>query len=510
MFGAGLALMGRDGKITGDFMDKREFGKLFKDRVVILDGGMGTLLQKRGMPAGTCPEKWASENPAVVRAAHKDYCDAGSDIIYTFTFGANAIKLSGYGLSEETRRINAALAGIAREAAGDRAYTAGDISSCGSFLAPFGEIGFEEAVSSFKEQARGLLDGGVDLFAVETMMDIQEARAALIAIKELCDLPVIATMTYQSGRRTLMGNDPVSALVTLQSLGADAVGCNCTTGPAEMMDIMAKMKPYAKVPLIAKPNAGTPRLENGETLFDISADSFTFYARPLVEVGANGLGGCCGTTPDYIRRVEEVTRNLKPVAVKQEHCSLVSSNRKAVEIHAGLPCTAIGEGLAPDGKNALEEALINGDMDFVKDIARDQAEAGAGLLKINADVPGTVEKETLVSMINAVCNAVSVPILINVSNPAALEAALRVYPGRAAVNITGEIGKIRIFLSLAKKYGAVIVLPPVDDKGVPQTAAERTDIMKHVCSEAQKTGYDQKDILADALAMPAASGRQGC
>lgn len=510
MLGAGPAPMGCDGKTAGGFMDKKEFGKLFEDRIVILDGGMGTLLQKRGMPAGVCPEKWASENPVLVRAAHKDYCDAGSDMIYTFTFGANTIKLSDYGLSEETRQINATLARIAREAAGDHVFTAGDISSCGSLLAPFGEIEFEEAVSSFKEQARGLLDGGVDLFVVETMMDIQEARAALIAIKELCDLPVIATMTYKSGQRTLMGNDPVSALVTLQSLGADAVGCNCTTGPAEMVDIIAKMKPYARVPLIAKPNAGTPRLENGETLFDISADSFTLYARPLVEAGANGLGGCCGTTPNYIRRAAEVTRNLKPAAVEQKHHSLVSSNRKTVEIHAGLPFTAIGEGLDPDGKNALEEALINGDMDFVKDIARDQAEAGARLLKINADVPGADEKETLVSMVNAVCNAVSVPILIDASNPAALEAVLRIYPGRAAVNITGEIEKIRIFLPLAQKYGAMIVLLPVDDKGVPQTAAVRTDIMKYVYSEAQKTGFDQKDILADAFVIPASSDRQGC
>ena len=281
-------------------MTKREFKKLFKNKIVILDGGMGTLLQKLGMPSGVCPEKWATENTELIIKTQRDYAEAGSDIIYTFTLGGNAIKLGEFGLSEETYEINRVLAIAAREAAGEKCLVAGDISSCGSLLVPYGDIEFEEAVESFKKQVRGLLAGGVDLFIIETMLDIQEARAAVLAVKELCDLPIMVTMTYE-GQRTLMGSDPVSALVTLQSLGCDAVGCNCSTGPAEMVGLIAQMKPYAKVPLVAKPNAGKPHLENGRTVFDMDSDNFSSYTEALIEAGVNIVGGCCGTTPDYIK-----------------------------------------------------------------------------------------------------------------------------------------------------------------------------------------------------------------
>ena len=254
-------------------MTKKEFKKLFNNRLILLDGGMGTLLQKAGMPNGVCPEKWAALNSDFIRETQRRYIEAGSDIIYTFTFGANPIKLSEYGISDETYALNKALAEIAREAAGKEALVAGDISSCGSLLYPFGSVMLDEAVEGFKKQVEGLVDGGVDLFVIETMMDLQEARAAVIAIKESCDLPFMVTLTFE-GKRTLMGSDPLSALVTLQALGADAVGCNCSSGPAEMVDIIKQMKPYAKVPLIAKPNAGKPRLEDGVTIFDMDAEGF--------------------------------------------------------------------------------------------------------------------------------------------------------------------------------------------------------------------------------------------
>lgn len=486
-------------------MTKKEFAKLFNNRIVLLDGGMGTLLQKAGMPNGVCPEKWAAENSALLRETQKRYIEAGSDIIYSFTFGANPIKLSEYGLSDETYALNKTLAEIARDAAGEEALVAGDISSCGSLLHPFGSIMFEDAVESFKKQVKGLLDGGVDLFVVETMMDLQEARAALIAIKELCDLPVMVTMTYE-GQRTLMGSDPLSALVTLQSLGADAVGCNCSSGPAEMVDIIKQMKPYAKVPLIAKPNAGKPRLEDGATIFDMDAESFASYTEELVAAGVNAIGGCCGTTPDYIKKVEEIVLDLKPVKCKRMQYSLACSNRKTVEIHTTLPFTVIGERLNPTGKKLLKEALLKGDMDAVSEIARAQTDAGAVLLDVNAGVPGIDEKETLKAMVNAVCDAVSAPILIDTSNPEALEAALRIYPGRAVVNsISGESEKIEKMLPLAKKYGAMFVLLPVDDNGVPETAKERIDIIKRVYSKAKALGFGKEDILVDGLVMTIAS-----
>lgn len=494
-------------------MTKKEFKKLFNYRIIILDGGMGTLLQKAGMPEGVCPEKWSAQNRKLITDIQESYIKAGSDIIYTPTFGANPIKLAEYGLSGEAFELNKILAefscslasDIRSRSSGKKTLIAGDISSCGSLLDPFGSIGFEEAVENFKTQVKGLLAGGVDLFVIETMMDLQEARAALIAIKELCDLPVMVTMTYE-GSRTLMGSDPVSALVTLQSLGADAVGCNCSSGPAEMVDLIRQMKPYAKVPLIAKPNAGKPRLENGRTVFDMDPESFAAYAEALVEAGANAIGGCCGTTPEYIRKLTEAVAGLKPVKHERKPYSLACSNRRTVEIHQDLPFAVIGERLNPTGKKALKEALVNGDMDHVSDLAREQVEAGAVLLDVNAGVPGINEKEILANMVTAVCNAVDAPVLIDTSNAEALEQALRIYPGRAVVNsISGEKEKIERILPLAKKYGAMFVLLPVDDSGVPETAEERIEIIKDVYAEAKKLGFTKEDILVDGLVMTIAS-----
>ena len=486
-------------------MTKKEFKKLFQNRLILLDGGMGTLLQKAGMPAGVCPEKWAAINSELLKDTQRKYVEAGSDIIYAFTFGANPLKLSEYGIADETYALNKALAEIARDAAGKEVLVAGDISSCGSLLYPYGSVMFEEAVEGFKKQVKGLLDGGVDLFVIETMMDLQEARAALIAIKESCDLPVMVTMTFE-GKRTLMGNNPLSVLVTLQSLGADAVGCNCSAGPAEMVEIIRKMKPYAKVPLIVKPNAGKPRLENGVTVYDMDAESFAAYTEELVGAGANALGGCCGTTPGYIRRVGEIAKSMKPVQAERKPYSLACSNRKTVEIHGTLPFAVIGERLNPSGKKFLKEALINGDMDVVSDLAREQVEAGATLLDVNAGVPGIDEKETLKDMVLEVCNSVAAPILIDTSNPEALEAALRIYPGRAVINsISGESVKIETLLPIAKKYGAMFVLLPVDDNGVPETAEKRIEIIKRVYLKAREMGFSKEDILVDGLVMTIAS-----
>lgn len=490
-------------------MTKKEFRKLFNNRIVLLDGGMGTLLQEAGMPGGVCPEKWAAENSDLLIKAHRNYVEAGSDIIYTFTFGANRLKLSDYGLSDETVELNRTLAQIARKAAGRNTKIAGDISSCGSLLSPFGDIDFETAVDSFKAQVKGLLEGGVDLFVIETMMDLQEARAALIAVKELCDLPVMVTMTFD-GPRTIMGSDPVSVLVTLQSLGADAVGCNCSSGPAEMVEIIEKMKPYAKVPLIAKPNAGKPTLKQGKTVFNMDAGTFASYAGTLVEAGADALGGCCGTTPLFIEKLKECTQSLRPVQRETKPYSLVCSNRETVEIHPSLSFTVIGERLNPTGKKALKEALKNGDMELVAEIARSQVEAGARLLDINAGVAGIDEKVTLEAMVRTVCNTVSVPIVLDSSNAEALESALRIYPGRAIINsISGEKEKIEKLLPLAKKYGAMFILLPVNDQGVPETAEERIDIVREVYNEAKKLGFGKEDILVDGLVMTVASN-QSC
>lgn len=489
-------------------MTRQEFRALFNKGIVFLDGATGTQMHKSGMPTGACPEKWAVENPEPLMRVQRDYLAAGSQIIYTFSMGGNALKMAEYGLEAETYAINKRLAEISKEALQGKALVAGDLSSSGSLLYPNGDLSFEDSVNSYKAQIKGLLDGGVDLFAIETMLDIQETRSALIAIRELCNLPVIVTMTFETGLTTLMGTDPISALVTLQSLGADAVGCNCSSGPAEMVDILKLMKPYAKVPLLAKPNAGKPKLQNGRTVFDMNSDTFCSYVESLVNAGANGLGGCCGTSPDYIAKMASIARKCTPKGVSSSPCSLASSNRMTAFIHPEYPLTVIGERLNPTGKKALKEALIKKDMDTVAALAKEQTDAGAALLDVNAGVPGIDETETLVAMVHEVVSAVPLPICLDSSSPEALEAALRIYPGRAVINsISGETVKIEKILPLAAKYGAMFILLPVDDSGVPQEANERIAIIQKVMEKAAAYGLAKEDILVDGVAMTVAANQ---
>ncbi|MDI9513703.1 MAG: dihydropteroate synthase [Clostridiaceae bacterium] len=490
-------------------MTRQEFKDYFNKGIVILDGATGTQLYKSGMPVEACPEKWAAENPEALISVQKRYVESGSDILYTFTMGGNAIKLSEYGLKPQTRELNKRLAEITKNAAAGKALVAGDISSCGILLEPYGEIGFEESVESYKEQVKGLFEGGVDLFVIETMLDIQETRAALIAIRELCDLPAMVTMTFEDGMRTLMGTDPVSALVTLQSLGADAVGCNCSSGPAEMVDILKAMKPYAKVPLIAKPNAGKPRLVDGNTVFNMDSDAFCSYAEALIGAGANALGGCCGTTPEYIKKLSETAGSFPAQKPVNTTFAMVSSNRQTLVIHRDKPLTIIGERLNPTGKKFLREALTQNNMDKVAQLAREQMEAGAGLLDVNAGVPGLDEKTVLVNMVQAVLDSVPLPLCLDSSSPEALEAALRIYPGRAVINsISGEEVKMEKILPLAAKYGAMFILLPIDDKGVPVTAEERIGVIKRVYDTAKSYGFSKEDILVDGVVMTVATGGQ--
>ena len=343
-------------------MTKQKFGEMVSEGIVILDGATGTLLQQRGMPAGVCPEKWVLENPESIVDIQRQYIESGSDIIYTFTFGANELKLKEFGLSDAAV-INRELARLSRKASGGRALVAGDMAPTGQLMEPFGFYTFEEIVNAYKKQVIGLLEGGVDLFVIETMMDIQEARAALLAVKETCDLPVIVTMTFERGGHTINGTDPLTALITLQSLGADAVGCNCSTGPEEMIDIIRKLKPYARVPLVAKPNAGMPKLVNGRTVFDMSADKFAGFTERFIEAGVNLIGGCCGTTPEYIKGLSRIAKGRKSRESDWKNRDLIlSSTRRTVAIGHNLPVCIIGERINPTGKKKLSEELrrLNG------------------------------------------------------------------------------------------------------------------------------------------------------
>lgn len=490
-------------------MKKEQLKEMVSEKVLILDGATGTLLQKRGMPAGVCPEHWAIENPGAIVDAQREYVDAGSDVIYTFTLGGTRIKLDEFGYGDRTVEINRRHAQLSREAAAGKAFVAGDIGPTGRFIEPLGDLTFEDCVNVYKEQVRGLLEGGVDLFIIETMLDIQEARAALLAVKESCDLPVCVTMTFDESQRTLTGTDPITALITLQSLGADAVGCNCSTGPEQMLDIIRLMKPYARVPLIAKPNAGIPRLINGKTVFDMEAEEFGKYAGSFVEAGVNLLGGCCGTSPEYIHRLHNGLRGIKPLPVGCAHYSAVTSSRKAVFFGSDTPLIVVGERINPTGKKTLQAELKEGLTHEIRRLASEQAQKGADILDVNVGMPGIDEKAVMtdvVKLLGGICDA---PLCLDSSSPEVLEAALRIYPGRALINsISQEKLKIERLLPVAAKYGAMFILLPLSDEGVPEKAVQRKEIVRNVFAEAEAYGFGKYDIVVDGLVMTVSSNQE--
>ncbi len=470
-------------------------------RILILDGATGTELQRRGMPRGACPEQWCMENPRIIKSIHRDYMKAGSDIVYTCTFGANRIKLGQYG-HLNARKINRKLAELAREAVGENILIAGDIGPTGRFVEPFGDLEFEDAVEIFKEQVRGLLDGGVDLFIIETQMDIQEARAALIAVKETCDRFTMVTMTYEEGGRTLNGTDPQSALVTLENLGADAVGCNCSTGPEGMIPYIEAMKPYARVPLVAKPNAGMPRLVNNMTVFDMEPKTFASFGKAFLKAGVNILGGCCGTRPDHIRALASVLEGKRPKPPRKRHISALSSPRKSLILGIGRPLVIIGERINPTGKKDFQKELIEGKTTTALRLAREQEAAGASLIDVNVGMPDIDETETVKKVICALSPLVSSPLVIDSASIDAIEMALRIYPGRAMVNsISGERQKIERLMPVARKYGAMFILLPLTDKELPATSRRRKEIIKDILESAKAAGFDRSDIVIDGLTM---------
>jgi 5-methyltetrahydrofolate--homocysteine methyltransferase len=475
---------------------------LLKDRVLILDGATGTELQKNGLPAGISPEKWVLDNPEALSSLQREYFKAGSNAVLSFTFGSNRPKLEEYGLGDAVREINRTLARVSRQAAGKDGLVAGDISSTGRFVQPFGDLPFETAVNHYKEQIAGLLEGGVDFFIIETMIDLQEARAALLAVKETCDLPVCVSMTFNEDGRTLTGTDPVSALITLQALGADAVGCNCSTGPQAMLEFVRAMRPYAKVPLFAKPNAGLPKLIDGRTVFDMGAEEFGRYGLLLAEAGVTLLGGCCGTEPSYIRELQSNIKDIRPLTKPQPVFSAVTSIRKTVQIGPEFPVTIIGERINPTGKKVLQAELLEGKTTEVRRMAMEQTAQGAGILDINVGMPGINEAAKMSELVQLLATCVETPLCLDSSDPDVLEPALRIYPGRALINsISAEKAKISKLLPIAAKYGAMFILLPLNDEGIPGTALERELVVESVFGNASCYGFAREDIIVDGLVM---------
>lgn len=481
-------------------MTREAFQDLVNNGTVILDGATGTNLQMAGMPVGVCPEQWILDHPQVMIDLQKAYVEAGTQILLAPTFTANRIKLEEYGLQDRLEEMNRELVAIAKEAAGDRALVAGDITMTGQQLYPMGDLMFEELVEIYKEQVRVLCDAGVDLIIVETMMSLQESRAAVLAVKETCELPVLVSMTFNEDGRSLYGTDPVTAVVTLQSLGADAVGMNCSTGPKEMLEPIRQMLSYANVPVLAKPNAGLPELENEVTVYKTTPEEFAEVGAQLVEAGVSIIGGCCGTTPEHIRALTERVRSIRRTSPQIRRRRLLTSERKTVEIDLNGPFMVIGERINPTGKKKLQAELREGRLDLVREMARAQEENGAAILDVNMGMNGIDEKQMMLDTIYEVTYTVDCPLCIDSSHVDIIEEALRIYPGRALINsISLETEKFEKLLPVAKKYGAMFILLPLSDAGLPKDAEEKRGIVRTILEAALKMGLHREDIVVDGL-----------
>ena len=482
-------------------MTREAFRELVKKGPVRLDGATGTNLQKAGMPVGVCPEQWILENSEVLIDLQKRYVEAGTDILFAPTFTASRIKLKEYGLEDHLEEMNRKLVALSKEAAkGTNALVAGDLTMTGEQLYPLGDLMFEDLVDVYKEQAKIIAEAGADLFVVETMMSLQECRAAVLAIREVCDLPVMVSLTYNEDGRTLYGTDPVTAVVVMQSLGADAVGMNCSTGPEAMLEPIAKMAEYATIPLLAKPNAGMPELIDGQTVFNVEPEEFAEVGKKLVEEGAAIIGGCCGTTPEHIRALKEAVKGIPVKAPLQTKRRMLTSERKSVEITLDGRFMVIGERINPTGKKKLQAELKEGSLNLVRTMALEQEENGASILDINMGMNGIDEKEMMLRTIYEVTSTVDCPLCIDSSHVDIIEAALRIYPGRALINsISLEKEKFEKLLPIAKKYGAMFILLPLSDEGLPKDSAEKHGIIRTIMDEAVRIGMAKEDIIVDGL-----------
>ncbi len=481
-------------------MTREEFKKYINKGFIILDGATGTNLQAAGMPVGVCPEKWILENPEALKGLQRQFIEAGSDIIYAPTFTGNRIKLKEYGLEDRLEEVNTKLIQLSKEAAEGKALVAGNMTMTGRQLYPMGDLDFEELVDVYKEQAAVLEKAGADLYVVETMMSLQETRAALIAIRETNDLPVMVSMTFEADGRTLYGTPPECIGPVLEGLGADCIGANCSTGPDKMIELIDTIYHYTGLPVMAKPNNGMPQLIDGKTVYPKSPEEFAKEARSLALNGARVLGGCCGSTPGHIRALKEALSSLTPPEPVMKKKRVVCSERKLVEITPGERFMIIGERINPTGKKALQAELREGRLDIVRRFAREQEESGADILDVNMGTGGIDEKEMMVSAIEEITGVTDLPLCIDSSFPEVIETALRRYPGRALINsISFEEEKMKALIPVALKYGAMFIFLPVSDEGIPEDTDKKHGIIEKGIKIALEAGFTKEDIIVDAL-----------
>jgi len=467
-----------------------------KDKLTILDGAMGTVLQQKGLPAGGPPELLNLTHPELIEDVHRSYIRAGSRVIYTNTFGANRMKLERTG-HRPGEVIAAAVAAAKKAAAGTGAAVALDVGPLGALLEPLGSLSFEEAYGLFREMTAAGEAAGADLIVIETVTDLYEAKAALLAAKESTDLPVFVTMSFEERGRTFTGCTAASMARTLEGLGADAIGLNCSLGPDKLAPLIREICENTALPVIAKPNAGLPDPMTGR--YDMGPEAFAAAMLPCLEAGATILGGCCGTSPEYIRALAGALEGKSPAVRNFRGGAFVCTPSVPLPLRG---VHVIGERINPTGKKRFQQALLEDDLDYILDVAIQQEDAGADILDVNVGYPGVDEVSMLPRVIKKLQSAVVLPLQLDSSDPAALEAGLRVYNGKAAVNsVNGDPEVLERILPIVKKYGASVVGLTLDKKGIPQTAEERTAIARRILDASLEHGISRDDLWIDCLTL---------
>lgn len=480
--------------------------------IQIFDGAMGTMLQNAGMKTGDCPEYLNITNPKMVQDVHRAYFEAGSDIIETNTFGASRIKLAEYNLADKVAEINTAAVQNVKIATDGKVKVAGSMGPTGGFIKPLGELDFDEVYQNYYEQAKALASAGADYILIETCIEIQEMRAALLAAKDACDLPVICQLSFSEDGRTVTGTDPQSAAIILSAMGADVIGANCSLGPEQLVPIVKELAENCSCPISIQPNAGMPHLVDGKTVFPMTPEDFGKWAPELVKAGATFIGGCCGTTPAHIKAIKEALKGVvEPVRKEPSKDLALASRSKTVFIGKDLPTRLIGERINPTGRKKLAAEIKNGSFISVKREAIEQEQAGAQILDVNMGVAGIDQAEAMKKAVMEISQLVNIPLAIDTSDAKALEAGLKAYPGRALINsVSAEPDRLKYFIPLAKRYGAAILCLPLSEEGIPKTGKERLVVVQKIIDEAKKYGLKDNDFLLDALVMTIATDKDAC
>lgn len=485
-------------------MDIKRF--LNKTRLYF-DGGMGTLLQAKGLKAGEKPEEWNITHPDIITDIHLEYLKAGSNIITTNTFGANCLKLDNY------KELIAAAIKNAKDAIrlfeGDRGkcFVAFDMGPTGKMLEPLGDLGFEDAVEIFRKSAFEAEKNKADLIIIETMNDSLETKAAVLGAKEGSSLPVFVSNVFDEKGKLMTGADAKAMIAMLEGLGVDAVGMNCSLGPKQMLLVIADYVKYSSLPVMVSPNAGLPRSENGRTVFDVGAEEFSDIMAEIAQMGVGILGGCCGTTPEYIKKTVEKTKGITFRKTEKKTYTFVSSYTHAVEI--GREPILIGERINPTGKPKFKDALRRGDIDYIVNEGVKQQEKGVHILDVNVGLPEIDEDKMLCDSVKALQSVLDLPLQLDSVRASSLEKAMRLYNGKPLINsVNGKKESMREILPLVKKYGGVLIALTIDENGIPETAAGRLAIARNIVRECEKMGIDRKDIIVDPLAMAVSSDKE--